>query len=175
MFSRGLRSEDQAEHIQIEMLVEVLLRHVFQRGEFVDARFVHQDVEPAKRFLRPSKQPFDVGLPGNISLHRDSLTSGAGDFRNDLVRAGFAGGVISDHRRAFDSECFRDGRADALGGAGNHSDFAGKFSALHFAPPLANAPANCPTRPANGISSAAYRSPAFGLALSLSISTATVA
>jgi catechol 2,3-dioxygenase-like lactoylglutathione lyase family enzyme len=40
--------------------------------------------------------------------------------------------------------------------------------------PFANAPANCPTRPAKGISRAAYRSPAFGLALSLSISTATV-
>ena len=39
---------------------------------------------------------------------------------------------------------------------------------------LANAPANCPTRTAKGISRAAYRSPAFGLALSLSISTATV-
>src|SRR6266568_3694301 len=40
--------------------------------------------------------------------------------------------------------------------------------------PLANAPANWPTKPANGISSAPYRAPAFGSALSLSISTATV-
>src|SRR6266516_2866098 len=39
---RGLRSEDHSEHIQIEMFVEVLLRHVFQRREFVNARVVHQ-------------------------------------------------------------------------------------------------------------------------------------
>ena len=40
--------------------------------------------------------------------------------------------------------------------------------------PLANAPANCPIRTAKGISSAPYKAPAFELALSLSISTATV-
>ena len=45
---------------------------------------------------------------------------------------------------------------------------------VQSARPLANALANCPTRPAKGISRAAYRAPAFGLALSLSISTATV-
>src|SRR6266581_7562037 len=64
---RGLRSEDQAEHIQIEMLVEVLLRHVFERGEFIDARVVDQNVEPDKGSLRLGEQPLDVGLPGNIS------------------------------------------------------------------------------------------------------------
>src|SRR5207247_6646155 len=80
---RGLRSENQAEHIQIEMLVEVLLRHVFQRGEFIDARVVDENVEPAKGFLHLGEKPFDVGLPGNISLHRYGFASGAGDFRND--------------------------------------------------------------------------------------------
>src|SRR5439155_15826947 len=158
-----------------EMLVELLLGDAFERREFIDARVVDENVEPAKGFLRLGEQPFDVGFPGNISLHRDGLPSGVGDFGHDFIRAGFAGRVIDDHRRAFDSECFRDGRANAFGGTGNHSDFAGKLSVLHFAPPLANAPANCPTRPAKGISSTAYRSPAFGLALSLSISTATVA
>ena len=96
-----MRSEDEAEHIQIEMLVELLLGDAFERREFVDARVVHQDVEPAKRFLRLSKQPFDVGLPGNISLHRDGIASGAGDFRNNLIRTGLAGCVIDDNRCAF--------------------------------------------------------------------------
>ncbi len=41
--------------------------------------------------------------------------------------------------------------------------------------PLPNASANCPTSPAKGMSRAAYSSPALGLTLSLSISTATVA
>src|SRR5712671_193888 len=53
---RGLRSEDQAEHIQIELFVEVLLSHVFQRGELIDARVVDENVEPAKSFFSVGKQ-----------------------------------------------------------------------------------------------------------------------
>jgi len=57
-----MRSEKKAEHIQIEMLVEMFLGQAFQRGEFIDARVVHQNVEPAKSFFRIGKQALDIGL-----------------------------------------------------------------------------------------------------------------
>src|SRR5207244_11000663 len=70
---RGLRSGDEAEHIQIEMLVELRLCDALERREFVDARVGHQDVEPAKRFLRFSEQSFNVCLLSNIRLNRDGF------------------------------------------------------------------------------------------------------
>src|SRR5205809_3919061 len=110
-----------------------------------------------------------------VRLHGNRLPSVLRNFVYNFVRVLLAGRVIDDDLRAFLCELFGDCGADAFGRAGDDRDFAVKFSVPHFAPPLANASANCPTRPAKGISSAAYRSPASGLALSLSISTATVA
>ena len=48
------------------MLVEVLGRHVLERGELVDAGVVDQDVEPAERLLRLGEQAPDVGLLGDV-------------------------------------------------------------------------------------------------------------
>jgi len=71
-----------------------------------------EHVKPAIGFFRLGEQAVDVRLLGNIALHRDGLAAGAGDFGNDLVRPGFAGGIIDDDRGAFRREMFGDGSAD---------------------------------------------------------------
>src|SRR4029434_5653408 len=99
-FSRGWGDEERAKEIQIELFVEELLGHVFQWRKLVDARVVHEYVETAKGFLRLGDKRCDVALLGNIPLHRYGPASGAGDFRNDLIRASLAGCVIDHDRRA---------------------------------------------------------------------------
>jgi len=47
-------------------------------------------------------------------LNGDCLSAAAGDVGNDLVSAGFAGGVIDDDGRAFSRKMFGDGSPDAL-------------------------------------------------------------
>ena len=70
-----LRREEQAEHVEIELLVKVLGGHVLERRELVDAGVVDQDVEPAERLLRLGEEPLDVGLLGHVRLHRDGLAA----------------------------------------------------------------------------------------------------
>lgn len=72
-------------------------------------------------------------------------------------------------QRTFPGEPPSGGRAEV-----NSAVDLERIRQVQAARSLANAPANCPIRPAKGISRAAYRSPAFGLALSLSISTEAV-
>jgi hypothetical protein len=47
MLHRFLRHENGAEHVGVEVPMEVLLRDLLQRGGFVDAGVVHQNVDPA--------------------------------------------------------------------------------------------------------------------------------
>ena len=127
IFQRFLRGQQQAEHIQIELLVEMLLGDLFERREFIDARVVHEHVQLAEGFLGFGEQTFDVRLFGDVALHGDRLAARAGDFGDDLVRARFAGSVIDDDRRAFRREMLGDGRADAFGRARDDRDFAREF------------------------------------------------
>jgi len=69
---------------------------LFERPELIDARVVHENVEASKGLLRLREQAGDVRRPGNVGLNGDSPATGAGDVGDDLVRAGFAGGVIDD-------------------------------------------------------------------------------
>jgi hypothetical protein len=50
MFQRLLRREDQAEHVQIELLPEMVLGDLFQRRELLNAGVVHENVNAAERF-----------------------------------------------------------------------------------------------------------------------------
>jgi hypothetical protein len=96
MFHGFLRGEQQAEHIQIELLVEMFLGDLFERREFVDARVVHENVNRAERLIGFGEQAGDVRLLGNVRLSGDGLATRAGDFGDDPVRARFAGSVIDD-------------------------------------------------------------------------------
>ena len=72
---RFLRREDQAQHVQVELLVEVFGGDGFERRELVDAGVVHQDVELAERLLGLREEPPDVGFLGEVGLHRDRLAA----------------------------------------------------------------------------------------------------
>src|SRR5438067_2072654 len=48
LFNRFLRCENQAENIQVELPVEMLLRDAFKRKEFKNARVVHENVKLAE-------------------------------------------------------------------------------------------------------------------------------
>ena len=76
MLDRFLRRQHQAQHVEVELLVEVLGGDVFQRGELVDAGVVDQDVELAERLLRLGEQP--SGCPpvlADVGLHGDGLAA----------------------------------------------------------------------------------------------------
>jgi hypothetical protein len=127
LFDRFLRRENQAENIQIELPVEMLLGDLFEREEFINARVVDKNVELAKGLLRFGKQAFDVRFLGDVRLHRNRLAALRGDFADDLVRAGLAGSVVDDDGRAVRGELFGDGSADAFGRACDHGHFARQF------------------------------------------------
>ena len=140
MLERLLRGEDQAEDVEVELLVEVLGRHLLERGELVDARVVDQDVEPAERLLRLGEQAEDVGGIGHVRLHGDRLAPLGGDLGHDAVRAFLAGGVVDDHGRPRLGQVFRDGGTDALGRAGDDGDLARESLRHCLAPVNGSAP-----------------------------------
>ena len=57
------------------MLVEVLLRDAFERGELIDPGVVDQDIEPAECLLRFGKKADDLRLLRNVCLDRNGLTT----------------------------------------------------------------------------------------------------
>ena len=91
MLDRLLRREQQAQHVQVEHLVEVLGRDLLERGELVDAGVVDEDVELAERLLRLGEEPPDVGLLGDVGLHGDGLAALASDLGDDAVGPFLAG------------------------------------------------------------------------------------
>ncbi len=100
MFGGLLRGEQQTEHVQVELLVKMFRGDFTERGEFINAGVVHQNIDLAERLFRFLEEPLDVGLFGDIGLHGDGLASFLFDLTDDAVRAGFAGGIIHDDRRA---------------------------------------------------------------------------
>src|ERR1700719_346604 len=49
---------------------------------------------------------------GDIAGDGDGFASGGGDGSDDFIRAGFAGGVVHDYRRAFGGKGLGDGGSD---------------------------------------------------------------
>ena len=90
--------------------------------ELIDAGVVDEDVEPAEGLFGFGEETVDVGLFGDVALDGDGFAALGGDFGDDFVRAGLAGGVIDDDGGAFGARCFGDGSADAFGGAGDDCD-----------------------------------------------------
>ena len=127
MLGGFLRSQDQAEHVEIELLVEVLGRDVFERGKLIDARVVDEDVELVELVLRFGEQPLDVGRVGDVGLNGHRLAAILRDLADDAVGGFLAGGVVDDDGRAFGREMPGDGCADSLRGAGDDGHFAEKL------------------------------------------------
>ena len=122
-----LSREDQAEDIEIELLVEVLGSHGLERGEFVDAGVVHQDIDPAERLLGFREEPPHIDLRGQVRLHRDGLAVLAGDLVDDLLGPVLARRVVDDDRRALRGEFPGDLGPDPLRCSGHDGDFPGEL------------------------------------------------
>jgi hypothetical protein len=60
-------------------------------------------------------------------LHGNGFAARADNFRDNFVRARFAGRIIDDDRRTFRRQMFGDGSADAFGCARDDRDFACEF------------------------------------------------
>jgi hypothetical protein len=126
VLDRLLRGEDQAQHVEVELPVEVLGRHFFERREFVNAGVVDQYIEPAECLFRLGEQALDVGGPGHIGLHGDRPAAFACDLGNDAVSSLLAGGVVDHHGRPLVSQVLRNRSADALRCTGNDGDLGFK-------------------------------------------------
>ena len=116
---------------------KMLFGDVFERREFVDAGVVDEHVEAAVGFFGFGEEAGDVGLFGDVGLDGDGFAAVGGDFGDDFVGAGFAGGVVDDDGGAFGGERFGDGCADAFGGAGDDRDLIFEFG--HLSSPLRSA------------------------------------
>ena len=132
VLDRGLRDEQEAEDVDVELLVEVLRRDGFEGRELVDAGVVDQDVELAEGLDGGVDDGLRVGGLGDVSVDGDGLAAGLGDGVDDGVGAGLAGGVVDDDGGARGGEGLGDGGSDALGGAGNDGDFSCKFAHLNL-------------------------------------------
>src|SRR5688572_1619261 len=124
----GLRGQQQAEHVDVEVPVEVFFGDVLQRREPVDTRVVDQDVEPAELLDRRVDNGLRIGLLGDVAANGDRLAAGGGDAGDNGLGALLAGGIVDDDGRAFGGEGRGDGGADALGCAGDEGDFSGELA-----------------------------------------------
>ena len=97
----------------------------FEWAEFVNARVIDENIRRGGRRLFDGfgDEPGQWRPFRHVALHGDGFAAVRGDGADDLVRAGFAGCVIDDDRRAFGGEGLCDGCADAFGRAGDDGDF----------------------------------------------------
>ena len=72
--------------------------------ELVNAGVVDQDVEPAIVLDGGVDDALCLGGLGDVATDGDSLAAGCGDGVDNGSRAGLAGGVIDNDRRAFCGE-----------------------------------------------------------------------
>jgi hypothetical protein len=78
-------------------------------AEFVDASVVHEDIDSVVGGFGLGDEADNVGGFGDVALDREGITSGRGDFGDDFIGTGFAGGVVDDDGGA--------GSGEVLGGA----------------------------------------------------------
>jgi len=77
---------------------------MLRADEFVSAGVVDENVQPAERPWFPQTGA-GVGLLGNVGLHRLGLPALAGDFGDDAVGPGFAGGEVDNYRAPSSARC----------------------------------------------------------------------
>ena len=86
---------------------------------------VDQHGRSAKAPVDGLEQANDIGLFGDIGLHRNGGPAIADDLRNGLCRRAFVAGVIHGDRIAVRSETFGDCGADTTPAAGHDRDALG--------------------------------------------------
>jgi hypothetical protein len=124
----GLRHKEEAQHIDIEVPVKVLLGDGLDRGKLVHAGVVYEDVKSAIVFDGCLDDTLRLAGLGDVARHGYGLTTGCSDGSDDSVRPSLAGSVVHDYRSAFCGQRLSNGGSDALGCACDNCYFAFKFS-----------------------------------------------
>ena len=88
--------EQQAEHVDVELLVEVLVGDGLDGGELVDAGVVDQDVEAAIVLDGGVDDALRVGGLGDVAPTATALPPASVMASTTTVGAGLAGGVVDD-------------------------------------------------------------------------------
>ena len=109
-----LRNQEKAEHVEIEMLVEVFGRDAIQRRELVEARIVDEDVDRAERLDGLGHHLFHMVGVGKIAMDGDGLAALAGDGSHHTLSGLLAGAVVDGNGGALRGEADRDLGADPL-------------------------------------------------------------
>jgi hypothetical protein len=124
----SFRGQQKAQHIQVELAVELLRGDLLDGPEGVDAGVVDEDVEPpvCPRNLRVDAR--DVLRLREVALDRRHIAAGGDYVGDDLVGVRLAGGVVDDDRRPRERQVFGDRRADALGRAGDERGLVGEIA-----------------------------------------------
>src|SRR5262249_30085192 len=135
ILDRFLGGKNEAEEIQIELLVEVLWRYLFHGRKLVNARVVDENIDPPECLFRFGQKPLDVRRLRHVRLHGNGPAPLALDLPDDAVRPRFAGGVVHHHGRTLVSEVPGDGCPDALRSPGDDRDFTLEF-VRHFSDSL---------------------------------------
>ena len=124
---RFLRGQQQAEHVEIELLVEVLGRHFFQRRELVNAGVVYENIEFVEFLFGGGEEVLNLCGLGEIDADGDRTATFFLDFVDNFIRARFAGRVVHDDCGAVGGQVLGDSGADPFRGSGDDRDFPGKF------------------------------------------------
>jgi hypothetical protein len=90
MLSRSLGGEKEAEHIDVELFMEVILGDGLKRRALVDPRVVNEDVEAAVSLDCGVDDALRICSLGNVASHRDGLAAMVCDMGDDGVGARLA-------------------------------------------------------------------------------------
>src|SRR5690606_38982160 len=150
------RAHNRAQHVRVHHFLEVADINLRHRLRGVDAGVVHQNVNAAKLRFDPLKQRLDAFVLADVGAHKDGFAVGVLDPFHGFA-AGPVARVGNDDGRAGFRQTQSDGRADALGAAGDDGDLAAKVHkfldcgvhmhdvTMSLAPAYAAAPAPLPS------------------------------
>ena len=105
MRDRFLGGEQQAEHVEVELLAEVLLVYGFERAELINVRVVDEDIDSAELRLGFVEQFLDVLGFRDVGLDGDRIATRGFDLIDDGLCALLIGRVIDDDVGAFGPNC----------------------------------------------------------------------
>ena len=100
----SLRRKEEAQHIDVEVPVKVLLGDGLEGDVLVHARVVYEDVKPAEVLDGCFNDTLRLGGLGDVARHSDGLSTGRFDGGDNCVRTSLAGCVVHHYRRPFCSE-----------------------------------------------------------------------
>ena len=110
---RRLGSDEHTPHVDGEHLVEVFEAKRVDRAKDVDARVVHQHVEPAEGLRALVDRPLQRGCVGAVGVQGDGVPTLGLDGEHQLARPLWLAHVRERDRGALACETLHHGGADA--------------------------------------------------------------